>query len=343
MKMTFKRLLNRATWAILLLAAFAGVISAQAAGVQATAPDPKQPTVQKAVANPVLLTVKDVSITEQEFNQMLTNLPMQQQREFAQPGGRRMFADYLARLLALSQAGEKEGLDRQPDVAAHLLLARIQVMAFLEQETVRSRIQVTDEEVQKFYEQNKNALVQLHLLHISVPLSNDPAKAEEDERSRKQLAEVRARAARGEDFMQLAREFSKDSDAAQGGNLGFLGRGKLGDAMDSIVFRLRPGQISDVFDGPGSIHIFKALAERPQPLAEARPAIVDLLKGQVLKLSIASLLREMQPAVNEEYFAKEGRLPSMTIPGTVQVERNGKPVGPPVPIIITPTPPEIKK
>jgi parvulin-like peptidyl-prolyl isomerase len=343
MKMTFERLLNRATLAVLLLAAFAGVISAQAAGVQATATDPKQPTVQKAVANPVLLTVKDVSITEEEFNQMLSNLPMQQQRQFAQPGGRRMFADYLARLLALSQAGEKEGLDRQPDVAARLLLARIQVMAFSEQETVQTRIQVTDVEVQKFYEQNKNVFVQLHLLHISVPLSNDPAKAGEDERSRKQLAEVRTRAARGEDFMGLAREFSKDSDATQGGDLGFLGRGKLGDAMDSIVFRLRPGQTSEVFDGPSSIHIFKALAECPQPLAEARPAIVDLLKGQMLQLSVASLLREMQPIVNEEYFAKDGQVPLMTMPGTVQVEKNGKPVGRPVPFTIGPTPPEKKE
>jgi parvulin-like peptidyl-prolyl isomerase len=343
MKMTFERLLNQATLAVLLLAAFAGVISAQAAGVQATVPDSKQPTVQKAVANPVLLTVKDISITEQEFNQMLSNLPMQQQRQFAQPGGRRMFADYLARLLALSQAGEKEGLDRQPDVAARLLLARIQVMAFSEQETVRSRIQVTDEEIQKFYEQNKKVFVQLHLLHISVPLSNDPAKAGEDERSRKQLAEVRTRAARGEDFMELAREFSKDSDATQGGDLGFLGRGKLGDAMDSIVFRLRPGQTSEVFDGPSSIHIFKALAERPQPLAEARTAIVDLLKGQMLQLSLESLLREMRPTVNEEYIAKEGQLPLPTVRGTIQLEKNGKPVGPPMPITITPPPPEKKK
>jgi len=220
MKITFVRLLDRATLAFLLLAAFAGVISAQAAGAQVAAPDPKQPAVQKAVPNPVLLTVKDVNITEQEFNQMLTILPVQQQRQFAQPGGRRMFANYLAQLLALSQAGEKEGLDRQPDVAARLLLARIQIMSFVEQETVRGRIQVTDEEVQKFYEQNKNTFVQLHLLHISVLLSNDPAKAQEDEQSRKQLAEVRTRAARGEDFMQLAREFSKDSDAAQGGDLG---------------------------------------------------------------------------------------------------------------------------
>lgn len=123
----------------------------------------------------------------------------------------------------------------------------------------------------------------------------------------------------------MAQEFSKDSDAQKGGDLGFLGRGNLSDAMDSIVFRLNPGEISEVFDAPGSIHLFKALEERPQPLSEARPAIAESLKTRMLQASLSSLVHEAQPSVNEQYFARESESVSGDSPITVRVGKGGKP------------------
>lgn len=143
---------------------------------------------------------------------------------------------------------------------------------------------------------------------------------------RRGLEAVRQRALKGEDFRALAREFSKDSDAQQGGDLGFLARGNLSDAMDSVVFRLKPGEISEVFDAPASIHLFKALEERPQPASEARPVIAEILRNRMLQAALSSLMHEVQPSVNEQYFAREGERLSSDSPITVQVGKDGKPL-----------------
>jgi parvulin-like peptidyl-prolyl cis-trans isomerase-like protein len=292
------------------------------AGGSATAKT-SQPSIKAdAETDPVVVSFNDQKITATEFRQILLHLPVQQRRQYTGPGGPRAFAEYLAQLLVLSQGAEKENLDRNPGVAARLKFARTQVLALAEQQAISDRLWVSDEDVRKYYDQNQNRFVQLHLLHISLRLTG--SDAQEDDRMRKGLEVVRQRALKGEDFRALARKFSKDSDAQQGGDLGFLGRGNLSDAMDSIVFRLKPGEISEVFDAPASIHLFKALEERPQPVSEARPVIAESLRNRMLQAALSGLMHEVQPSVNEQYLARESERLSGEIPITVQVGKEGK-------------------
>jgi|GEM_PF-5740004 len=290
-------------------------------------------------SDPVVLSLKDRKVTASEFDQMWAHLPLQQRRQYLGPGGRRAFADYLGQLLILAEAAQNEKLDRRPDVAAQLNLVRAQVLAFAEQQAILSRVIVSEDQVQEYYSQNKGQFVELHLLHISIPLTGSDAG--QNDRVRKEMDELRQRALKGENFQTLARQYSKDSDSAQDGDLGFLGRGKFGEAIDNIVFKLKPGEVSEVFDAPGSVHLFKALAERAQPLSDAREAIVEALKNQMLQLSISSLIREGQSSVNEEYFAQENDNPLARMPMTVQVEKDGKPVN--ATLSLTPTPPAKEK
>lgn len=274
--------------------------------------------------DPVVVSLNDQKIRASEFREILSHLPAQQRRQYSGPGGTKAFAEYLAQLLVLSQGAEKESLDRNPGVAARLKFARAQVLALAEQQAIADRLWISDEDLRKYYDQDQNQFVQLHLLHISLRLTG--SDAEQDAQMRKGLEEARQRALKGEDFRALAREFSKDSDAQKGGDLGFLARGDLGETVDSVVFRLKPGEISAVFDAPGSIHLFKALEDRPQPFSEAKPAIAEILKTKLLQASLSSLIHEVQPSVNEQYFAREGETLSGYKSITVQVEKNGKPV-----------------
>lgn len=294
-----------------------------------------------AASETVVLSTNNQKITSFEFTQMLANLPLQQRRQFSSPGGRRAFAEYLGRLLVLAEAAGKEKLDQRPDVSAQLRLARMQLLAFVEQQAIQNRATVTETDAKNFYEKFKDRFIQLHLLHISVSLATEETSAEENERIRKEMEALRQRALKGEDFQKLAREFSKDSDAGKGGDLGFIGRGKFGEAMDGIVFNLKPGEVSKVFEAPGSIHLFKALAERPQPLTDAREAIVDLLRTQLLQLSVASLMNEMPMSVNEDYLKDENGGAIFTAAPTVRVEKDGKPIG--GEISLAPAPPAKEK
>jgi peptidyl-prolyl cis-trans isomerase C len=340
--MNFKMQIQRFIRLFLLLLSFAFVPALHAQQAENPGVLGKSATPAAAVnaqTNPVVLTVKDHVMTASEFEQIFSSLPLWQQRQFQASGGRRAFADYLGRLMIMSEAAEREKLDARPDIAALLQWTRTQLLAQAEQQTILSRIRVSEDEVKDFYERNKSQFVQLHLLHISVPFAEAGPDPKRLDSIRQGMEEVRLRAMRGEDFAKLAREYSKDSDAAQGGDLGFLGRGSFGEVIDAAVFRLKPGQISEVLGAPGTMHLFKVLEERPQAFSDAREAIGDMLRNQMLQMAIDNLLRETPSSVNEDYF--KSTAPTGPMPITVTLEKNGKPV--PGKVTVTTSPPAKEK
>ncbi|MHB8079124.1 MAG: peptidylprolyl isomerase [Candidatus Krumholzibacteriia bacterium] len=70
-------------------------------------------------------------------------------------------------------------------------------------------------------------------------------------------AEVRLQAvAPRADLCRLARRFSDDAgNATECGDLGVLSPGSLPPPLDEALFRLRPGQVSDVLESPYGFHI----------------------------------------------------------------------------------------
>lgn len=274
------------------------------------------------VTDPLVISVGGQAVTASEFEQLIAILPPPQQKDLSLPGARRSYVDQFIRLLVLARTAETEKLDRDPRVAAQLRLTRLEVLAAAEQQAILRRTDVSESEVQKFFDQNKSQFSELHLLHISVPMGS--AEPGQMDQIRKEMESLRQRARKGEDFKKLAREYSKDSDAAEGGDLGFLGRGHFGEALDNALFKLNPGQVSDVLEAPGGIHVFKVVAERVQSLSDAHDAIVEIIKNQRLQAMLPGLVREMQPMVNEAYFAGTGKeidLSSMPFQVTVEKDR----------------------
>ncbi len=99
--------------------------------------------------------------------------------------------------------------------------------------------------------------VQLRARHI---LLGVPAQATEAQRDsvRTQMAGIRARIARGEDFGNLARQFSQDRGSGQqGGDLGFFERGFMVRPFDEAVFALSVGELSDIVETPYGYHVIR--------------------------------------------------------------------------------------
>jgi parvulin-like peptidyl-prolyl isomerase len=65
--------------------------------------------------------------------------------------------------------------------------------------------------------------------------------------------------AAGADFAAIAREASEDASAAQGGDLGELGRGAMVPPVDEAVFRLAPNEISGVVESEFGFHVLQRL------------------------------------------------------------------------------------
>ena len=84
-----------------------------------------------------------------------------------------------------------------------------------------------------------------------------PAAVRTKEQARALVVEVRLQAiAPRADLCQLARRFSDDASNAAGcGDLGLLTPGALPPALDEALFRLRPGQVSEVLESPYGFHL----------------------------------------------------------------------------------------
>lgn len=64
---------------------------------------------------------------------------------------------------------------------------------------------------------------------------------------------------RGEDFGQLAREFSDDASAAEAGEIAPLQPGETPPDFERQAFALKPGQVSPVFESPYGFHLIQRM------------------------------------------------------------------------------------
>lgn len=131
-------------------------------------------------------------------------------------------------------------------------------------------IEVTDEEVKQFFDENTELFAQEEMVrarHILVD------SREEAEALRKQLEE-------GADFAELAREHSTDrGSGAQGGDLGWFGRGRMVAPFEQAAFTLEVGELSEPVETTYGFHLIK-VEER----VEAADAVFDD--------EVAALIRE---------------------------------------------------
>ncbi|HEX7085009.1 MAG TPA: peptidylprolyl isomerase [Vicinamibacterales bacterium] len=154
----------------------------------------------------------------------------------------------------------------------------------LEQE-VASKIDVKPSDISAFYEKNPDRFQQPESMRASHILVAVPPDADEATRKKARArAEEALRAARaGQDFAQLARRYSQDASARQGGDLGFFPRGQMVPAFDQAAFALEVGQISELVETEFGFHVIKATEKRPPrtvPFVEAAPQIQAYLENE---------------------------------------------------------------
>jgi peptidyl-prolyl cis-trans isomerase D len=145
--------------------------------------------------------------------------------------------------------------------------------------------QVSDAEVQQYYNEHIAEYEKPEQVHARHILFRYPPKAtaEDKEKVRKHAEEVLAKVKAGEDFAALAKQYSEDSSAAQGGDLGSFTRGKMVAPFERAAFSLAPGETSDLVESPFGLHIIKVESKEPahtQPLDEVRAQITDKLKQE---------------------------------------------------------------
>lgn len=127
-------------------------------------------------------------------------------------------------------------------------------------------ISISDDEVEEYFEQNKNLLVQEEEVNASHILVETEEKADE----------IKGKLDAGEDFAELAKEHSTDGSKDNGGELGFFGKGAMVPEFEEVAFSLGVGEISEPVKSEFGYHIIKVNEKK-----EAEEANFEELEDEI--------------------------------------------------------------
>jgi len=128
---------------------------------------------------------------------------------------------------------------------------------------------ITDEDLEEAW-RREGPGVEIEARHILLRIPAEPTQRQRDSLVAK-AEELRQRALAGEDFAELASEYSEDPGSAQrGGDLGYFGRNRMVEPFEDAAFALEPGEVSDVVETPFGYHIIMVTDRRETELGIQR-------------------------------------------------------------------------
>ncbi len=136
-------------------------------------------------------------------------------------------------------------------------------------------------------------VVQTHARHILLR----PGPRLTEAQARAQLADLRSRIVRGQaDFATLAKEYSQDGSAREGGDLGWANPGQFVPEFEEALDRLQPGEISEPVISRFGVHLIQLLERREKKLSpqEQREVARNLAREKKLDEDYANWARDVR-------------------------------------------------
>ncbi len=159
-------------------------------------------------------------------------------------------------------------------------------------------VQVTDEEMQAFYENNPSLFQspeQVQARHILIKVAPEAEESAKKEALQK-IKDVQKKIKAGEDFAALAQAHSEGPSSVKGGDLGFFRRGQMVKSFEEAAFALQKDEVSDVVETRFGYHLIQVTDRRPAGaigFEEAKGRIAENIKkekdGQVVRQYIEKL------------------------------------------------------
>jgi len=195
---------------------------------------------------------------------------------------RKAIRDDLINLEVISQAATKNGLDKQPEIAQQLELARESVLASAYVQDYAKSHPISDEALKQEYENLKTRVgnKEYKLSHILVE-SEDEAK------------KVQAELKKGAKFAKVAKAKSKDPGSAdKGGELGWAVPSNFVQPFGEAVVKLNKGQLSAPVQTQYGWHVIKLEDTRELKVPtfeEMKPKLENRLQQQSIQKAIEDL------------------------------------------------------
>ncbi|MBN9576709.1 MAG: peptidylprolyl isomerase [Alicycliphilus denitrificans] len=205
---------------------------------------------------------------------------------------------------ALGQQAVQQGLDKDPQVAAMLQLARDKVLSDVMLERIDRQNAPSDaaalQQARAIYTakpERFKAGEQVHVRHILIAGNTPESRA----RAEKLLEELKA----GADFATLAKENSADKGSADnGGDLGLFGRNRMVPPFEEAAFELKnKGDLSGVVESQFGYHIIQLEGRKPayqRPFDEVKDELVREVRASVTQEARVAAAQKLQQGVDPD-------------------------------------------
>ncbi|WP_066633039.1 peptidylprolyl isomerase [Desulfolucanica intricata] len=215
---------------------------------------------------------QNISISEADLNKELEKV-----KEYY--GSEENFNQYL----------EQSGIsleDLKEDLAINLKIEKL----------LEPQISIKEDEIKEYFEANKAQFAQEEQVSVRHILVDSEAVAKE----------VKEKLTKGEDFAELAKEYSSDtSNKEQGGYLGFIKRGEMVAEFEQAAFSLSKGEISDPVKTEYGYHIIKSEEKKAAKEAnyeDSKDDVKSILFDQKAEALFSTWLQEKYEAADIENF-----------------------------------------
>jgi peptidyl-prolyl cis-trans isomerase SurA len=168
------------------------------------------------------------------------------------------------------------------------------------QREVGSRVNVTKEEEQKFYDDHKAELSRPEQVRLSEILISTEQAGEDQQKldaAHAKAEDLVKQIHAGANFDDIAKKYSEGPSAAQGGDLGFFERGKLAKQLEDLTFNMKKGDVSDVIRTKQGFVVLKVTEHQTAgipPFNEIESKIQEQIYMQKLQPALREYLKKLR-------------------------------------------------
>jgi peptidyl-prolyl cis-trans isomerase C len=242
-----------------------------------------------ARVNGVDIKEGDLTIAEEEIGAQMPAMPPEAKRDY--------LVSYVTDIILVAKAAEGKQVAEGDDFKRRLAYLRNKLlMETLLQSEAKSA--VTDSAMQQVYQDASKQVAgekEVRARHILVA-SEDEAKT------------VVAELNKGTDFAELARQRSKDSSAAQGGDLDYFTKDQMVPEFAEMAFKLEKGQTSEPVKTQFGWHVIRVEDKRDRQMPPFEK-VKDQIETYLVRKSQAELITKLRDGAKIERLDEKPILP----------------------------------
>ena len=248
----------------------------------------------------VLAKVGDYVFRKSDFERVMSYYPADKQK-FLQdnPKQKIILIKQLLEAKIVSDIARKEGFDKITEVNEKLqyLINNYLYKEYLAHVAIQGVI-VTEDDQKQYYSLYKNKFFspeQVRVRHILFKISTD--MSEETKKKKRENAElVLEKLKKGEDFAELAKEYSEEPRSAKkGGDLGYRQKDKMYKPFAEAAFSLKPVGLSGIVETDAGYHIIKVEDYKEagtKPFEEVKDSIRQQLQNEFAQAKAKEFLEK---------------------------------------------------